>query len=85
MSDAPKTTDRPWYYGMSIPDICVHLIKRDGPLTRVQLADRFAEEEIPTASSPRNAAHEGVRRAVAKGRLIAIAKGIYAEDRRDVG
>ncbi len=80
-----RTEERPWYYGMSIPDLCVHLIQRDGPLTRVQLADRFAEEEIPIAASPRSAANEGVRRAVAKGQLIAIAKGIYAEDRRDVG
>lgn len=76
-SDRSNTTEKPWWYGMSTPDLCVYLIRRDGPLSATQIGIIMVESGFTTVAKPRVAATDAIKRAVAKGQLRRIEVGLY--------
>ncbi len=75
MSIPTQTTA--WWYGMSFPDLAVHFIMQEGPMTAGQLGRRLVESGVPLVSTPARSAHEGIKRAVAQGRLVHRPEGGY--------
>lgn len=77
-SDQPNSTT--WWWGMSAPDLVVHFVREQGPLTAGQIAKQVPSD-FPMVASPRRYVGEGIKRAMAKGTLVHTAKGYDLRER----